>query len=144
MIRGKLPYFSYYKGTDPKIIDEFESVIIDEFQDMFTYYSIANLHIKVSWIEMRGVLNYHSSYYQTLAKMRDMYNFSNMTKSERRTSRHVMLSMLEKRPAILNSLIRIFKKFLKECQKIDNNSKTNREDYWNIVYYGEMNGGIIL
>lgn len=144
MIRGKLPYFSYYKGTDPKIIDEFESVIIDEFQDIFTYYGVANLHMKVSWIEMKGVLNYHSSYYQVLAKIRDMYNFSNMTKSERRTSRHVMLSMLEKRPKTLSSLIRIFKKFLKGCQKIDSNSKTNREDYWNIVYYGEINGGIIL
>lgn len=131
--------FDYDTSTDDRQreLQEFYKILdIFNFDDMLQSSSIINRTLRVSWLDVRSVIN-GGAYYKVLATFASFWNNLEVNTNYNFINRYQTSEMVTRNVITWQKLMNVFKKLIKKFSDID------RSDKWNVVKYDYQYRGYI-
>lgn len=131
--------FDYDTSTDDRQreLQEFYKILdIFNFDDMLQSSSIINRTLRVSWLDVRSVIN-GGAYYKVLSTFSSFWNNLEVNTNYNFINRYQTSEMATRNVITWQKLMNVFKKLIKKFSDID------RSDKWNVVKYDYQYRGYI-
>lgn len=131
--------FDYDTSTDDRQreLQEFYKILdIFNFDDMLQSSSIINRTLRVSWLDVRSVIN-GGAYYKVLSTFTSFWNNLEVNTNYNFINRYQTSEMVTRNVITWQKLMNVFKKLIKKFSDMD------RSDKWNVVKYDYQYRGYI-
>jgi len=135
------PYITFdyntFEDERQRELQEFYKILdLFSFDDIMQSSSVINRNLKVSWLDVRSIIN-GGAYYKVLSTFSSFWNNLKVNSNYNFINRYQTMELSTRNVNTWQKLMNIFKKLIKKFDDI------SREDNWNVVKYDYQYRGYI-